>query len=281
MKKRIFAMTAAILCAILVFQSLPVSAVSDALKNGQAENSESTDSTEEATAVSGENTDSEPYILGEVIEERTEDTKIFRMSDGSYTAAVYPTQIHYEKDGAMEEIDYRFKEVSADGVDFYETTEGPVTLRVPKSSGEGGKLEFSSGNYCIAFSFSSAKSVSAKTVGADKPIERLEALRETIGSELLSDEEFAEIYSKVKENAEVLDIELEEAVKELGEIMMTAAGAASSVSYEAVADNTDIRYSISGTTLKEEIVLKRRTAALKTLSFELDPCGLTPVLGED
>ena len=46
-------------------------------------------------------TDTEIYVLGEMTESRTETSKTFRMSDGSYIAADYGKRIHYEDENGI------------------------------------------------------------------------------------------------------------------------------------------------------------------------------------
>ena len=45
--------------------------------------------------------DTEVYVLGEVTENRTETSKTFRMSDGSYVAADYGKPIHFEDENGI------------------------------------------------------------------------------------------------------------------------------------------------------------------------------------
>ena len=47
----------------------------------------------------------ESKIVGEDVSKRTENEKHFLLEDGSMIAAVYPENVHYEKDGKLEEID--------------------------------------------------------------------------------------------------------------------------------------------------------------------------------
>lgn len=49
--------------------------------------------------------DKEPEIIGEDISKREKSVKYFFASDGTTIAAIYPTAVHYEQDGKLEEID--------------------------------------------------------------------------------------------------------------------------------------------------------------------------------
>ena len=49
--------------------------------------------------------DEEDYILGEILDERTEYSKTFQLSSGLRIAAVYSEPVHYMQDDCWEEID--------------------------------------------------------------------------------------------------------------------------------------------------------------------------------
>lgn len=63
-----------------------------------------------------------PYVLGEIEERRTETTKTFRMSDGSYIVADYGKKVHFkDENGELKDYDntLSFDEaVSYDSEDF-------------------------------------------------------------------------------------------------------------------------------------------------------------------
>ena len=63
-----------------------------------------------------------------------------------------PLKVHYEEDGEMKEIDYRFEEVTVNGESFFETIAGPVSLRAPETIGENSEVVISSGDHSISFS---------------------------------------------------------------------------------------------------------------------------------
>ena len=71
--------------------------------------SESTENVNDVT-VSSEETETEvneeAEIVSEIEDMRTEYTKYFRMSDGSYMAAQYAQPVHYEENGEWKEYDY-------------------------------------------------------------------------------------------------------------------------------------------------------------------------------
>ena len=76
-------------------------AAEDAAGTAQEQTSEGAGATDE---------NGEAFILGEDTTKRDENVKHFRMSDGSYTMVQYGTPVHYEKDGAWEDIDSTLSE---------------------------------------------------------------------------------------------------------------------------------------------------------------------------
>ena len=56
------------------------------------------------------------YIVGEIESMRTENEKVFKMSDGSMQLAIYSTPIQYQnEDGEWEEINNSLKENDSEG----------------------------------------------------------------------------------------------------------------------------------------------------------------------
>ena len=92
-------LTASLLALVLTAQLLPIPALAD----------------ENDTDIELHNTYTyeEPDVTGEVEDRRSEYEKHFSLSDGTYTAVVYPYPVHYEKNGAWQEIDNTLRADSA------------------------------------------------------------------------------------------------------------------------------------------------------------------------
>lgn len=84
-------LTASLLALVLTVQLLPVSALADEFE------------------IDGERHDTftyeQPDVSGEIPELRGEYEKHFSLSDGTYSAVVYPYAVHYDEDGIWQEID--------------------------------------------------------------------------------------------------------------------------------------------------------------------------------
>ena len=94
----------------IVVQTIPLAGAAKALQDELAISEErqgdyQTDLFDESIFEEAEEAQLLPYPIAEITEERDTYTKVFRMSDGSYTAAVYPQPVHFEQEGEMKEID--------------------------------------------------------------------------------------------------------------------------------------------------------------------------------
>jgi hypothetical protein len=90
---------------------------------------------------------SEIAIEKEMVNERTLNTKTFRRIDGSYVVAYYPEVIHYEKDGALEEIDNTFVYNQSNG--YCTNKSNAFQIMLPSTLSESNTFSISNKNYRI------------------------------------------------------------------------------------------------------------------------------------
>ena len=95
-KKRFKILLAFILSVALVVTHIPLISAEEIFGSKVKDNTQQEEITQQ---------NEDAYILGELIEKRSNDTKHFRMSDGSIKACVYPHDVHYLKNGNFEDID--------------------------------------------------------------------------------------------------------------------------------------------------------------------------------
>lgn len=84
-------LTASLLALVLTVQLLPVSALADEFEIDDERHDTFTYE--------------QPDVSGEIPELRGEYEKHFSLSDGTYSAVVYPYAVHYDEDGTWQEID--------------------------------------------------------------------------------------------------------------------------------------------------------------------------------
>ena len=188
-----------------------------------------------------DNADVEAVVVGEVISERTERTKTFRLSDGSYIAADYGRPVHFFEDDVWVDFDNTLVDspvVLSDSDDFagYITSAGDVRIKLANNSNSSNLVKIQGDEY----------KVSMHLVGADKSIA-------------------VELYAPLPEN-EVPSMELTKF--------------SSGAIYKDILPSVDLEYIISGNSVKENIIVKEKRDNY-TFTFELKINGLTPTLLEN
>ena len=129
MKKYIKILLAFILSIALVVTHIPMISAEDIF--GTA--SENVDEQEIVTQESDNNENA--YIIGEIEDKRSKDTKHFRMSDGSIKACIYPQNVHYLKNGKYEDIDNTLVFDEKAGV--YKNKANSAKITLPQSFSDG------------------------------------------------------------------------------------------------------------------------------------------------
>lgn len=75
--------------------------------------------------------------------------KHFRLSDGSYIAAVYNEPVHYLQDGRYEEIDNTLRTVTIDGKVYYRNTAGELMAQLPQTA--DGEVQLNYNGYSVSW----------------------------------------------------------------------------------------------------------------------------------
>ena len=141
-------MCGSVLALIMLVNLLPMSTFAQDFQQYLAENAEVT-----GTAVSGEtkvsSLEASPAkIVDEIVENRTEYSKEFLLSNGLHMAAVYADPVHYETADGWAEIDNTLK--AAGGV--YRNTAGIWDVSFPQQLGGTNAVTITKDGYTLSFS---------------------------------------------------------------------------------------------------------------------------------
>ncbi len=254
MKKstKILSLILSVLTLLSVFSvATPVFATE--VTGNTSENAENVDD----ITVSSEETETEENeaeIVSEMEDMRTEYTKYFRMSDGSYMAAQYAQPIHYEENGEWKEYDYSITEDTNENEFVIENSDSEMSFPEEFSDDEA-QIEVSAREYDIKFSPVVEKKLFNKnSKGKVKDHKKLKS------NEIIEDfTEEAPVDESTDKNAEKLKIDNQK----------------SAIAYEEVYDNIDLEYEISSNQIKESIVLNSKQDKSK-FEFTVDTDGLFP-----
>lgn len=220
-----------LLSVLLITQIIPISVLAE-------EYAEYTDSITE--------TIEEPTVVAEVKSERTEYTKHFRMSDGTYIAATYPEPVHYEVNGKWVDIDNSLSQETVDGISVYKNNKSKHSVSFSESIEDKGVTIKKSNGYEISF-VPETNEKKTKVKGKKKDTKDLESVA------ILNAEE-------------KLDIKSEK---------MAAKNKTSGMKYSDVYDDTDLEYILTSSSLKENIVVNKAKNKYE-YKFNADFGGLVP-----
>ncbi len=208
------------LALLIVIQILPLQVLAENIANIFS-NQETTDTlVDESTDVS---------ILYEVEEKRDEYTKVYKKSDGTYTAVKTIEPLHYLNHGVWEEIN---NTMSLNG-NLYTNLDNLFNVKFPKSIDSNENLTVEKDGYELSFS-----------------VDNIEESSATVENNIVVSET----------NISVAD----EAISQTQ----------SSVTYNDVAENTDLQYIITPNSIKENIIVADKESVKDTYTFTFETNGL-------
>ena len=220
-----------ILSILLIIEIFPMSVFAQELENLEVPTTDT--EIEEAT------------IIGEIESERTENTKHFRMSDGTFMAATYPEPVHYMVDGEWEEIDNTLVEKTVDGTDYYVNEKASNKVAFSQVlSDEAVKIQDSDGY-----------EISLTPIGEKKSNGKKKDVEDLTSSKLMKEQ------AKAEKKAE----------------KMASKNKTAGVKYNDVYSDADIEYIVTPSTVKENIIVNKKTGKY-VYDFNADFGKLVPKL---
>ncbi len=172
----------------------------------------------------------EAEIIYEVEEKRDEYTKVYKKNDGSYTAVMSATPLHYLNDGVWEDID---NSLTLNG-DVYSNTDNLFNIELPESINSNEALTIENGGYEISFSVDG-----------------------------------------ISESVAVVENNVVSSGTEVSAIDESIVQTHSAVTYNDIAENTDLQYIVSSDSIKENIIVYDKESVKDTYIFTFELNGLT------
>ena len=184
--------------------------------------------------------------LYEIREERDEFTKVFKNNDGTKTAIVSATPIHYESADGWEDIDNALIEEKISSGNVYKNKNNDFTVTIPKELSSNKELQIEKGKYSISF--------------------------ELEGSDIFSKKQ------KIKGNKKD---EKAKTTVEQNEIDVAFLDKTSGVAFENVGENTCVEYEVTSTGLKENIILQNKPEGQVAYKYKITAKKLDAELNSD
>ena len=184
----------------------------------------------------------EAKILEEDVSLREESVKHFLMNDGTMTAVQYGEPVHFKQNDKWKDIDNTLVENTAG----YTTKNGAHKVKLASNSSDKDLVSLENGEQKVSFG--------------------------------LKDDKVNKSYIKVKDKTsdkkiKYKDAKTEKQIEQYNEETTTLENVTSESTYENVFDNVDFKYDILPEGVKENIILKDKTAQTQ-FSFEFNLSGL-------
>lgn len=215
-------------------------------------------------------------IVGEDESLRTENVRKFRLSDGSYIAAMYDDAVNYNENGVWKEIDNTLCLEN----EYYTNKANNFKVFLPEGLSENTGINIGHGEYKLSFSPLNIKSAAAKVT--EPKSDRLELLKKRANEMALQTKKGVSTdRSEIPElDDDILSMDEKELKKAINNAYMSADKTESSVKYTAIRSGVDIEYSLQSDKLKESIILNSAVTE-KNFSFSINANGLIAELAND
>lgn len=229
MKKKTKTMCKALsvfLAFLIVVQILPLQVLAESVTDAIAHKEFIEDVLNNPTY---EDNASDAEILYEVKEKRDEYTKVYKKSDGTYTAIMTEEPLHYLNDGVWEEIN---NSMSLNG-NLYTNLDNLFNVEFPESIDSNENMTVEKDGYELSFSVDDIEESSAI----------------------------------VENDIVVSDTSIAVADEAISQTQ-------SSVTYNDVAENTDLQYIVTPNSIKENIIVSNKESVKDTYTFTFETNGL-------
>ena len=263
------------LSVVFLFQLLPVTAL--AADGDASYTNESFQPVDMSDAVAAD----EIAVLGEDTSLREEFTKQYTLENGAKMAVVYPSAVHYEENGAWQDIDNRLNETTAS---YTVAAHAGVPTGAVVSEEQGGGITDAAGT-----ASADAALDYSETLDITEPALRnaAGALSVTFPTSLTDTNRIAVTHRGYTLYFRPDGASSSSAVSSAPETpvganaRMTAVHTESSVTYAGVYGGADIRYDLQSNSLKESYILQSLASTSEVYSSTIAAPGLTPKLHED
>mgnify|MGYP004478450229 FL=1 len=263
------------LSVVFLFQLLPVTAL--AADGDASYTNESAQPVDMSDAVAAD----EIAVLGEDTSLREEFTKQYTLENGAKMAVVYPSAVHYEENGAWQDIDNRLNETTAS---YTVAAHAGVPTGAVVSEEQGGGITDAAGTVSVdaALDYS-------ETLDITEPALRnaAGALSVTFPTSLTDTNRIAvthrgyTLYFRPDGASSSSAVSSAPETPAGANARMTAVHTESSVTYAGVYGGADIRYDLQSNSLKESYILQSLASTSEVYSSTIAAPGLTPKLHED
>lgn len=143
MAKRFLRLCSIVLAIVMVINMLPMNVLAEELTAGTLDFTINTEEMDISTDLSG------LTVVEEHTESRTEFIKEFMLSNGLQMATVYPTAVHFEKDGEWVDIDNTLQVVGTGLSGTFQNTDGIWNVSFPRQMSSSNNITVTKDGYTL------------------------------------------------------------------------------------------------------------------------------------
>ena len=185
-------------------------------------------------------------IVEEDMSKRGESYKEYILNNGLRLATVYPSAIHYEKDGEWKEIDNTLIAVISNGNAIYTNTAGKWNVRFPQNLSGNSMIGITKDGYTFRFGMAGELRSTGGVVVASA-----DQAAGNIGTDTLT------VTAAQATSAQIQEVDLSAALAAAEYQETVLSNLHSRLSYANVYPNTNVVYDLQGNQLKESIILQK------------------------
>lgn len=220
----------------------------------------------EPTIVTQNMKQEELEIIGEDISKRKLNEKHFILNDGTTLIAMYPENVHYEKNGKMEDIDNSLQETQVEKETVYKNRSNSYKAEFSKNSNENNKL--------VSLE-SDGHKISWLMEGAQKANKKIEEEKDT-NKNRITQEKIGRAEAKIV-NKEQNTLKANKRIEE----QTNLENVTSTIKYESILNQIDLQYQIKAECIKESIIINDKSALQEEFIFRFTTGGLKAELLEN
>ncbi|MBQ7345962.1 MAG: DNRLRE domain-containing protein [Oscillospiraceae bacterium] len=212
-------------------------------------------------------------VVGEDVSRRDEFYKEFVMDNGLRLASVYPEAVHFEKDGAWEDIDNTLVAATQDGVAGYSNTAGVWNVHFPAQLSGANVISVTKDGYTVSFGMAGALRSDGGLVVA--------SIENELGTQAIGGSSTLTAATAQLSTAQIQAVDTSAMKAEMDHPEIVQDKLYSRLSYPTVYSGTNVVYDLSGNRLKESVILSAYDDGLWGYRYSLDTGDLVAVLNDD
>lgn len=239
---------------------------------------------------SGKTQEIDAEVVGEDIEKRTLNEKHFLLSDGSKMAAIYPEEVHYEKNGKLLDIDNTLVKEEKDGESVYTNKANKFTVEFANDTKDDKLVTLTMNNHKIQWSMQESVQENTEEIKVEEELsnevkesfEKTPADEKSLLGELLEKKTEKKDLRDTAQELKRTEARVLQAEKNIQKVddKVNLAKLNASIQYKNLMNSIDLQYDVKSNSIKESIIIRDKQKLQDEFCFVFDTGNLIAELTE-